>query len=60
MRGRALPAVATPVTWDELGGVSGPDDLRFSPEQVLGRMADKGDLASDLLIEDAPPLPLAR
>ena len=24
MRGRAVPAVATPVTWDELGGVRGP------------------------------------
>jgi bifunctional non-homologous end joining protein LigD len=60
MRGRTLPAVATPVTWDELGDVSGPDDLRFSPEQVLGRVADEGDLASDLLIEDAPPLPPGR
>ena len=60
MRGRTLPAVATPVTWDELGDVRGPDDLRFSPEQVLGRVADEGDLASDLLIEDAPPLPPGR
>ena len=40
MRGRAVPAVATPVTWDELGGVRGPDDLRFSPEQVLERVAE--------------------
>ena len=35
MRGRDIPAVATPVTWDELGAVRGPDDLRFSPEDVL-------------------------
>ncbi len=57
MRGRAVPAVATPVTWDELGGVRGPDDLRFSPEQVLERVAEQGDLAADLLIEDRPILP---
>jgi bifunctional non-homologous end joining protein LigD len=57
MRGRAVPSVATPVTWDELGGVRGPEDLRFSPEQVLDRVADHGDLAADLLIEDRPGLP---
>jgi bifunctional non-homologous end joining protein LigD len=27
MRGRERPAVATPVTWEELGGVRGPDDF---------------------------------
>jgi bifunctional non-homologous end joining protein LigD len=57
MRGRAVPSVATPVTWDELGGVRGPDDLRFSPEQVLGRVAEQGDLAADLLLTDRPELP---
>ena len=39
MRGRELPSVATPVTWDELGGVRAADDLRFAPEQVLARIA---------------------
>ena len=57
MRGRTVPSVATPVTWDELGGVRGPDDLRFSPEQVLDRVAEQGDLAADLLLEDRPHLP---
>jgi bifunctional non-homologous end joining protein LigD len=57
MRGRAVPAVATPVTWDELGGVRGPDDLRFIPEQVLARVAEQGDLAGDLLIAEPPDLP---
>ncbi len=57
MRGRAVPAVATPVTWDELGDVRGPDDLRFSPEQVLERVAEHGDLAAELLIPDPPDLP---
>jgi bifunctional non-homologous end joining protein LigD len=57
MRGRAVPSVATPVTWDELAGVRDPDDLRFSPEQVLERVAEHGDLAADLLLSDRPDLP---
>ena len=57
MRGRERPAVATPVTWEEIGAVRGPDDLRFSPEEVLQRVAEHGDVAADLLIEDRPPLP---
>ncbi len=57
MRGRDLPSVATPVTWDEIGAVTGPDDLRFAPEQVLERIADHGDLAAELLGEHRPDLP---
>jgi bifunctional non-homologous end joining protein LigD len=57
MRGRDRPAVATPVTWEELGSVRGPDDLRFTPEDVLARVADYEDLAADLLASEAPPLP---
>jgi bifunctional non-homologous end joining protein LigD len=57
MRGRERPAIATPVTWDELGSVRGPDDLRFTPEGVLARVADYGDLAVDLLTSEASPLP---
>jgi bifunctional non-homologous end joining protein LigD len=57
MRGRAQPAVATPVTWDEVGAVRGPDDLRFTPEDVVDRVSASGDLAADLLIDVRPPLP---
>jgi bifunctional non-homologous end joining protein LigD len=57
MRGRDIPAVATPVTWDELGGVRGPDDLRFSPEDVLDRVERHGDLAADLFLDDPAALP---
>jgi bifunctional non-homologous end joining protein LigD len=57
MRGRVRPAVATPVTWEELGSVRGPDDLRFTPEDVLVRVAEYGDLAADLLHSDAAQLP---
>ena len=57
MRGRERPSVATPVTWDEIGAVSGPDDLRFSPEQVLDRVGELGDLAAELLTPVRPDLP---
>jgi bifunctional non-homologous end joining protein LigD len=57
MRGRDRPAVATPVTWEELGSVRRPDDLRFAPDEVLARVDEFGDLARDLLTLDAPPLP---
>ncbi len=57
MRGRERPAVATPLTWDEVGAVTAPDDLRFTPEQVLDRIEQYGDLAADLITDHAPPLP---
>jgi bifunctional non-homologous end joining protein LigD len=58
MRGRERPAVATPVTWEELGQVRGPDDLQFTPGEVLARVTEHGDLAAELLASDAPPLPV--
>jgi bifunctional non-homologous end joining protein LigD len=57
MRGRDRPAVATPVTWEELGSVRRPDDLRFAPDEVIARVDEFGDLARDLLTSDAAPLP---
>ncbi len=57
LRGRERPSVATPVTWDEIGAVDGPDDLRFSPEEVLHRVAAHGDLAAELLTVARPQLP---
>jgi bifunctional non-homologous end joining protein LigD len=59
MRGRDRPAVATPLSWDEVGAVRSPGDLRFSPEEVLARVAGLGDLAADLL-HDGPPLPAVK
>jgi bifunctional non-homologous end joining protein LigD len=58
MRGRDLPSVATPLTWEEVAGTARPDDLRFSPEDVLNRVAEHGDLAADLLHPDRGDLPL--
>lgn len=57
MRGRAQPAVATPVSWEEVAAVATPGDLRFTPEEVLRRVAEHGDLASDLLTPHRPALP---
>ena len=59
LRGRERQSVATPVTFDELGAVTSPDDLRFTPEDALERIADHGDLFADVLAGDGPPLPLA-
>lgn len=58
MRGRERPSVATPLTWEEVAATHGPDDLRFSPEEVLARVAEHGDLAADLLHPDRPDVPL--
>jgi len=57
MRGREQPSVATPVSWEEVGAVTRPGDLRFSPEDVLARVEEHGDLALDLLGAERPPLP---
>jgi bifunctional non-homologous end joining protein LigD len=59
LRGRERPSVATPLSWDEVGAVDAPEDLRFSPEEVLVRVAEQGDLAADLLAEERPDLPSA-
>ena len=34
-----------------------PDDLRFSPEEVLDRVDRQGDLAADLFIDDPAAVP---
>lgn len=57
LRGRQQPRIATPVTWDEVAAVDRPDALRFSPDDVLQRVAAFGDLAADLLEPDPPGLP---
>ena len=48
---RALdrPTVSTPVTWDEVAACTSPDDLVFTSNDVLARVADHGDLFAPLL-----------
>ena len=57
MRGRERPAVATPLTWEEVGAVREPGGLAFTPEEVLERVRAHGDLAAELLAIGRPPLP---
>ncbi|HET7723196.1 MAG TPA: non-homologous end-joining DNA ligase [Propionibacteriaceae bacterium] len=58
LRGKEQPWVATPLTWDEVAAADRPDALRFRPEEVLARVAEKGDLFADVLADDGPPVPL--
>jgi bifunctional non-homologous end joining protein LigD len=48
MRGKELPTVATPVSWDEVeAGAEDPDGLsQFRYDEVLARVSDRGDLFS--------------
>jgi bifunctional non-homologous end joining protein LigD len=44
LRAREQPTVSTPLTWDELEAAEGPDDLSFTADEVLERVAEHGDL----------------
>jgi bifunctional non-homologous end joining protein LigD len=55
LRGRERPTVATPVTWDELDAAvdeASEEALRFGFEDVLVRVAERGDLFADVLGSD--------
>ena len=49
LRARPRPTVSTPVTWDEVEGCRSPDDLVFTSDDVLDRVAQHGDLFAPLL-----------
>ena len=55
LRARQNPTVSTPVTWDEVASCRHPQDLFFTAETVLDRVAKHGDLFAALL-----RLPLSR
>ncbi|MDT7744986.1 MAG: bifunctional non-ous end joining protein LigD, partial [Actinomycetota bacterium] len=48
------PTVSTPLTWDEVEGCRDPEELGFSPEDVLARIAEHGDLYASALGDHAP------
>jgi bifunctional non-homologous end joining protein LigD len=48
LRARPRPTVSTPVTWDEVEACDDPDDLVFTSDEVLERVAELGDLFSGL------------
>ncbi|RKE17184.1 non-homologous end-joining DNA ligase [Streptomyces sp. TLI_171] len=52
LRATAVPGVSAPVSWSEVEHCADPADLAFSPEQVLTRYAEHGDLLADLLTDD--------
>ena len=49
LRARERPTVSTPVTWDEVAGCGSAEDLVFSSDDVLARVARHGDLFAPLL-----------
>jgi bifunctional non-homologous end joining protein LigD len=52
LRARERPTVSTPITWDEVEAVTrtgDPDDLAFTSDQVLERVAEHGDCFSPVL-----------
>jgi bifunctional non-homologous end joining protein LigD len=44
LRGRAVPSVATPLSWDEVEDAADVTALQFAPDEVLARVAQRGDL----------------
>jgi len=49
LRARPAPTVSTPVTWDEVEACRAPDDLRFTSDVVLARVAEHGDIFAPCL-----------
>lgn len=49
LRARPVPAVSTPLGWDEVEACTRPEQLSFTPAQVLDRVDRYGDLLADLL-----------
>ncbi len=51
LRARQRPAVSTPLRWEEVAEAAGGDAraLAFTPEQVLARVAEHGDLFAPVL-----------
>jgi bifunctional non-homologous end joining protein LigD len=49
LRATAVPGVSTPLSWAEVESCGSPAELAFTPEQVLARIAEHGDLLAPLL-----------
>jgi len=50
LRARERPTVSTPLSWAEVEALAAggdPESVQMSPEQVLARIADQGDLFAD-------------
>jgi bifunctional non-homologous end joining protein LigD len=60
LRGRPLPTVATPVTWEEVRACRRPENLIFTLDDLPGRLDEHGDLLGPLLFTDRQRLPRRR
>ena len=49
LRARPAPTVSTPVSWDEVESCGRAEDLRFTSDEVLARVAEHGDLFAPIL-----------
>jgi bifunctional non-homologous end joining protein LigD len=49
LRARQFPTVSTPITWPEVESCTNPQDLFFTAEDTLTRVAAHGDLFAPLL-----------
>lgn len=49
LRGRELPTVSTPVTWEEIAACEEPGNLVFTAEEVVERVQRLGDLFAPLV-----------
>ncbi|WP_084793569.1 non-homologous end-joining DNA ligase [Actinokineospora bangkokensis] len=56
LRARSLPTASTPLAWDEVEACGSVDDLLFTADDVLDRVAELGDLFEPLLAK-GPRLP---
>ncbi|MEU6700886.1 non-homologous end-joining DNA ligase [Pseudonocardia sp. NPDC046786] len=57
LRGRELPTVATPLTWDEVEACRDPGELVFTLDDLPGRLDTHGDLMRPLIDTDGFRLP---
>src|ERR1035438_7536584 len=55
LRARSHPTVSTPVSWDEVEACRRREDLFFTADAVLDRVAQHGDLFAPLLLPPAGP-----
>jgi len=54
LRARQFPTVSTPVSWDEVMACRHPQDLFFTADVVLDRVARHGDMLAPLLTPGPP------
>jgi len=57
LRARPAPTVSTPLHWDEVAACRRPEELVFTFDAVLARVAEEGDLFAGLHARERPALP---